>query len=368
MGRTNALRFSGSALSPMPMTRGAATSPMTTPGSSHSPMPHGRSIPSPELAAALRRSRSGMFMEGDDRKFRLALGGSSIVKVHHRWEPQVRIDTGVAAMMCGLSFTTNSDAAFGWTYGGTDDVIHLKAPGTTQLKNSQLPMVFSASDQRDDRMSEILTQAEGLWPFWTAITNIDSTNAPATAELIQTLLEATHLMVMRLKYALKAVRPVDLSSALGPIIPTPGHGSFPSGHATVSFMFAGIMERLLGLTNPPDPTIDWLKRLAHRVAQNRVVAGVHYPVDSVAGRLVGETLAEFFYSRCTQQPAKFIKAQFYADSASDDVNLEDEPDSTAFATRVTGVAQSSTVATVDLVLKQMWDDATAELKELGLLP
>jgi hypothetical protein len=133
-------------------------------------------------------------------------------------------------------------------------------------------------------------------------------------------------------------------------------------------MFAGIMERLLNLTNTADPTIDWLRRLAHRVAQNRVVAGVHYPVDSVAGRLVGETLAEFFYSRCTQQAAKFMKARFYADSASADVNLEDEPNAAAFEGRVTGVGQPSTVTTADLVLNQMWEDATAELQELGLLP
>jgi hypothetical protein len=37
---------------------------------------------------------------------------------------------------------------------------------------------------------------------------------------------------------------------------------------------------------------------AARIAINRTVAGVHYPVDSAAGQLLGQSLAEFFIARC----------------------------------------------------------------------
>ena len=36
---------------------------------------------------------------------------------------------------------------------------------------------------------------------------------------------------------------------------------------------------------------------AARIAINRTVAGVHFPVDSMAGQLLGLTVAEYFIKR-----------------------------------------------------------------------
>jgi hypothetical protein len=41
-----------------------------------------------------------------------------------------------------------------------------------------------------------------------------------------------------------------------------------------------------------------LMRLASRIAVNRTVAGVHFPVDSAAGALLGLTLGNYLVSRC----------------------------------------------------------------------
>jgi hypothetical protein len=80
-----------------------------------------------------------------------------------------------------------------------------------------------------------------------------------------------------------------------PIIPTPLHGSLPSGHATEAFMVVHLLEQLLpqGARHR-----DQLQRLAARTSINRTVAGVHFPVDSLAGQLLGQTLGEYLVHHC----------------------------------------------------------------------
>lgn len=44
---------------------------------------------------------------------------------------------------------------------------------------------------------------------------------------------------------------------------------------------------------------EMLMRQAARIAINRTVAGVHFPVDSAAGAVLGLTLGRYFVDRCT---------------------------------------------------------------------
>ena len=87
---------------------------------------------------------------------------------------------------------------------------------------------------------------------------------------------------------------------------------FPSGHATEAFLVAYVLGKLMKPLDDrayPDrsrkTTKDqgWgeqLMRVAARIATNRVVAGVHFPVDSGVGALLGLSLGRYFIARCEE--------------------------------------------------------------------
>src|SRR5690606_16546135 len=127
-----------------------------------------------------------------------------------------------------------------------------------------------------------------------------------TLEILGIVTNVTKLVEMRIKHALACRRANEYSSQIQPMIQTPGHGTLPSGHAAEAFVQAIILYRLVRIGSGGDAQIDksdpsfvQLMRHAERIATNRVVAGVHFPVDSVAGMVLALTLSEFFVSRFT---------------------------------------------------------------------
>ncbi|MEL7092272.1 MAG: phosphatase PAP2 family protein, partial [Pseudomonadota bacterium] len=111
-------------------------------------------------------------------------------------------------------------------------------------------------------------------------------------------------------------RPDMFSGQIQPVIPTPGHGTLPSGHATESFAMAVVLGKLVpgiagtvmpeadgtfggrqgvAVTGPEadHTSVDQLVRQAARIAINRTVAGVHFPIDSIAGAMLGIQIGHY---------------------------------------------------------------------------
>jgi undecaprenyl-diphosphatase len=70
-----------------------------------------------------------------------------------------------------------------------------------------------------------------------------------------------------------------------PLVRLPATGSFPSGHATVAFACATALALAVPRLALP------LFVLAALVAWSRVYVGVHYPLDVLAGAVLGVALA-----------------------------------------------------------------------------
>lgn len=88
-----------------------------------------------------------------------------------------------------------------------------------------------------------------------------------------------------LKVAVGRDRPPVSRPVPEPLLEAPTTYSFPSGHATVAFACATVLALAV-------PRLRWwLFGLAALIAWSRVYVGVHYPLDVLAGALLGAGIA-----------------------------------------------------------------------------
>ena len=175
-------------------------------------------------------------------------------------------------------------------------LLTIRPPSLNAFK-SQLTHVRTWGDLRADRMAEILVQVDDIMPFFAGMTPLHPVAKRWTLGFIDAARTVSRLVTYPIKHHFSSPRPHDLAPKVHPPIATPGHGAFPSAHAVESFLIAAILQRL-ATGAFPDLTANSgaraLYRVAARIAQNRTVAGVHYPVDSAAGALLGVALGQAF--------------------------------------------------------------------------
>lgn len=221
-------------------------------------------------------------------------------------------------------------------------LIHLIRPSEDVFAD-QLEYVRNYAALRLERSAEITVQVQNILPFFAAVTLLHANRMRHTVELLEVLLNATIIVEQRVKHALACRRPIEYSPQIQPMIETPGHGSLPSGHATEAFVLALVLYALrceavcisdekTGSTDREpkhDPWYEQLMRHAERIAINRTVAGVHFPVDSAAGMVLAQALADFYILKCSsggEAPTrKFDGTIFKGDFAYENVLRSSPP-------------------------------------------
>jgi hypothetical protein len=198
------------------------------------------------------------------------------------------------------------------TNGGLSRVWHRSAVGRRPIASVQRPTMAVLRKQssrvevwsalRAERAAEIHAQLAPQFAFWSSVMHLHPASTPYTIELLMLALKFASSVVQRLKFALACPRPADLSPRIQPMIAARGFYALPSGHATEAFMVAHLLPRLVardgwGLSENQELTAQ-LGRQAERIATNRVVAGVHFHVDSGAGLVLGRSLAEYLCDVC----------------------------------------------------------------------
>ncbi len=112
----------------------------------------------------------------------------------------------------------------------------------------------------------------------------------AVAYAFTVLLLVERSIYWLLKNTLKRPRPHEQFPSFQSVIEASDRFSFPSGHTSAAFLLAATLSPVLLTTSA-----FWLAPLlfvwATGVAASRVLLGVHYPTDTVAGAALGLSVA-----------------------------------------------------------------------------
>jgi hypothetical protein len=177
-------------------------------------------------------------------------------------------------------------------------------------------MRILAVTERPEAMGEILNQNKKLQLCFLQLMMMTPTSHPRTYFVLKLATRVGEVVMMRLKRHFNRARPSQYCPTLYPPVPVPGHASYPAGHAVLAYVVA---QCLIEITTPDpvngvcqdSPYKDALIDLADRIGRNRVLAGLHFPSDIMAGNKAGQITHEILKSLPDQPhlpPAYFTYA------------------------------------------------------------
>jgi hypothetical protein len=223
-----------------------------------------------------------------------------------RWSQDVRLAVLTWELGECLSFEKNPPPNTAQLLWNEQPLVTIERPLMSVLRQ-QAQATYDASHglmaagNHEKRMSEILTQITPPIAYWSSVIALHPDRTPKTLELVHLALMLATNVALRFKHALACPRPFEVNARCMPHILTPAHSALPSGHATESSSASMLLAHLLSSDSSVESPVygKALRLLAQRVAANRVDAGVHYPIDSIAGQALGETLGRLLVARCT---------------------------------------------------------------------
>lgn len=167
---------------------------------------------------------------------------------------------------------------------------------TSRETQEELRYLHTLEENRTpEKVAEIVAEDDPLptYPFgpYTFGDFTLSKERPATSRLFHELTLFNMSVIMALKERYNRVRPHMLDTTLNTAISVPGHPAYPSGHSTQMYFMAYLATEL-------DPqNKDAYFESARSIAENREFAGLHYPSDTAAGKLVAEQYFQIMRDR-----------------------------------------------------------------------
>ncbi|WP_262299508.1 phosphatase PAP2 family protein [Microvirga sesbaniae] len=168
-------------------------------------------------------------------------------------------------------------------------------PDRTRFEIEQLLALQNDLQERERRRPDILLEATLDLTAFTRPLSIEGQHGyAATYSLFFTILALCEYVGLIYKDRFGRARPNQFDPRVRPMLPNPGHSSYPSNHAFQCFSIAYAFSSLL----PEHPGSAELFNAAQRVAGNREWAGLHYPSDTQAGKHLARRFLPYLVEAC----------------------------------------------------------------------
>jgi len=168
-------------------------------------------------------------------------------------------------------------------------------------------LVSLKAERTPDKVAEIRGQALNVFLAneWVQdqVGPLSEESTPATIKALRLLFSNADPAIYYFKHMFRRGRPFMCCDDIEPLFTErdgdyyPAHPAYPSGHSTKAHIAAYFYARLF-----PHLT-DGLLTAAAAIARNREVAGLHYPSDSLAGKLLAGQLVDALFTTSKFQGA-----------------------------------------------------------------
>ncbi len=181
--------------------------------------------------------------------------------------------------------------------------ISIMTPAAVKTAIGEAPLADSAEEKAEVKalvaLQDLRTVEQCDYALSQSSANLKTlfveNNGPLTAKEASQVESATFknyaqagLNIYLAKKMYNRPRPYDSHPEVKPCIDLESSTSFPSGHATIARYYANVLSEYF-----PAKKAAFFKRAAE-VSANRLLGGVHYPSDIVAGQKLGDALYELF--------------------------------------------------------------------------
>lgn len=166
-----------------------------------------------------------------------------------------------------------------------------------QLQKDRTP----AQVERAVRVNKQTPMSPGVWVFGAEFTE---KNLPRTAALLQKITLENRPLINAAKDRFKRPRPYRRDEAVTPCVKKHTSDSYPSGHSAGAALWCAFLSAAMPEYQP------LFEKYVHEAMWCRVLAGVHFPSDTQAGRMLGRlSAAEMLKTPAAREAVAEIRAE-----------------------------------------------------------